>query len=340
MIAKDLTETESTVKEMVLKGFPKKEIARQTGLAIRTVYNTIERLERWGHLIHIVGTVSPKAYQDGIGSLSLSVCNHAGSSKNGTPNTPPIENSIPPHPFVNLPNRAVRVHYAGAFSVGVNVEGGLGRLSDDRGFTIGGWVDRHELKGGTEVFRGYIRIDGGETTFHYYRSKKGRRTLNIYPDERNIYYKHAVKDGEVAIAEQVSKIMAILRKHGWGFDGNASPNGELHFGGLNPDLLPYANWDAPKNDDGIYCDRSHGNPEIETTIRNPNAQNDIDELSELPMRLRMMEHFCLTATDMLEKLQTNQDSIARILARIQESQTTILEIMTGVGSNYSKEGYA
>ena len=57
-----------------------------------------------------------------------------------------LRTQYPPHPFVNLPNRAVRVHYAGAFSVGVNVEGGLGRLSDDRGFTIGGWVDRYELK--------------------------------------------------------------------------------------------------------------------------------------------------------------------------------------------------
>lgn len=336
----DLNEFETTVKEMVLRGYRKKDIASATNHAIRTIYNTIERLERWGHLVHIVGTRSPKCYSDGIATLSLSVCNTAGTPKNCTLNTPPIDNPIPPHPFVKLPNKTVRVHYAGAFSVPVTVEGLFGRIADDRGFTVGGWMDSYTLKGGTEVFRGYVRFDGGETKFTYFRSKKGARTFNIYPDERNVYYKHAVKDGEKAITEQVSKIMSILKKHGWGFDGNASPNGELHYGSINPDLLPFVDFNAPKDDDGIFCDRSGGNPEIETTARNPYAQNDIDQLTELPLRLRMMEHFCLTATDMLERLQENQDSTARILVRIQESQTTILELMTGVGSTFSKEGYA
>lgn len=334
----ELTEQELKIKELVLKGYPRKEIASILGKGERTIYNTIDKLERIGHLVHIPGTRSPKAYEDGITTLSLSICNHAGSDENGRLNTPPIEESIPPLPFVKPPRRTVRVHFAGAFSVGVAVEGRFGRISDDRGFTLGGWLDTHELKGGTSVFRGYIRIEGGQVNLHYYKGKKAK-TLNIYPAERNVYYKHATKDGESAIAEQVSKVMSILRKHGWGFDGNASPNGDLHYGNISSELVPYVNFDAPKEADRVFCDRSHGKPEIETTARNPNAQNDIDELAELPMRLRMMEHFCLTASDMLEQLQSNQDATVRILARIQESQTTILELMTGVG-NPSKEGYA
>lgn len=334
----ELTEQEQKIKELVLKGYPRKEIASILGKGERTIYNTIDKLERIGHLVHIPGTRSPKAYEDGISAISLNICNHAGSFENGRLNTPPIETPIPPLPFVTSPKRTVRVHFAGAFSVGVNVEGRFGRISDDRGLTLGGWLDSHELKGGTPVYHGYIRIDGGQVDFHYYKGKKAK-TLNIYPAERNVYYKHATKDGESAIAEQVSKVMAILRKHGWGFNGNASPNGDLHYGNISSELVPYVNFDAPKEVDKVFCDRSHGNPEIETTARNPNAQNDIDELAELPMRLRMMEHFCLTASDMLEQLQSNQDATVRILARIQESQTTILELMTGVG-NPSKEGYA
>lgn len=338
MTSTDLTPDELSVKEMVLKGVPRKEIARQLGKGERTIYNTIEKLERIGHLIHIPGTRSPKAYNDGISTLSLNSLQTAGYSKNGNPNSPPIEEVIAPHPFVTKPKRTVRVHFAGAFSVGVTVEGNFGRIADDRGFTIGGWMGTHELKGGTTVYHAYIRIDGGEITVQYFKGKNAR-TLNIYPAERNVYYKHVTKDGESAIAEQVSRTMAVLRKHGWGFDGNASPNGDLHYGDLAPELLPYVNFDAPKDTGKVFCDRSHGKPEIEVTARNPNAQNDIDELSELPMRLRMMEHFCLTASDMLEQLQSNQDATVRILARIQESQTTILELMTGVG-NPSKEGYA
>lgn len=334
----DLTESEQKIKELVLKGYPKKEIASIMGKGERTIYNTIEKLERIGHLIHIPGTRSPKAYEDGISTLSLKVCGSSGSDEDGRLCIPPREEGLSPHPFVKAPKRTVRVHFAGAFSVGVTVEGNFGRISDDRGFTIGGWVDSYVLgDGATTVYRGYIRIDGGEVKFHYYKGTKAR-TMNIYPAERNVYYKHVTKDGESAIAEQVSKVMSVLRKHEWGFDGNASPNGDLHYGNLSPELLPFVDFDAPKDVEKVFCDRSHGNPEIEVTARNPNAQNDIIELSELPMRLRMMEHFCLTASDMLEQLQSNQDATVRILARIQESQTTILEVMTGVG--HSKEGYA
>lgn len=335
----DLTDSEKRIKELVLKGYPKKEIASIMGKGERTIYNTIEKLERIGHLIHIPGTRSPKAYEDGISTLSLNVCNSSGSDGNGRLCIPPRKEDVSPLPFVTTPKKTVRVHFAGAFSVGVAHEGNFGRISDDRGFTVGGWVDSYNLgDGATTVYRGYIRIDGGEVKFHYYKGTNAH-TMNIYPAERNVYYKHATKDGESAIAEQVSKVMSVLRKHGWGFDGNASPNGDLHYGNISPELLPHVNFDAPKEVDKVFCDRSHGNPEIETTARNPNAQNDIDELSELPMRLRMMEHFCLTASDMLEQLQSNQDATVRILARIQESQTTILELMTGVG-NPSKEGYA
>lgn len=337
MYPDELTEVEQIVKEMVLRGVSRKEIARHLKKGERTIYNTIERLERKGHLVYILGTKSPKAYSDGISTLSLSVCNMSGSEKNGNPDTPPMTEGIPPLP--PLPKRTVRVHFAGAFSVSVNVEGRFGRIADDRGFTIGGWLDNYELNGGTAVYRGYIRFDGLDTTFHYYKSKSGVKTMNIYPAERNVYYKHAVKDGETAITEQVGKILSVLKKHGWGFNGNASPNGDLHFGTISPELLPYVDWNSPKVDNGVFADKSHGKPEIETTARNPNAQNDIDQLAELPLRLRMMEHFCMTATDMLEQLQSNQDATARILARIQESQTTILELMTGIGS-FNKEGYA
>lgn len=337
MTSQDLTPDEQIIKELILKGTPRKEIARHLGKGTRTIYNTIEKLERIGHLIHIPGTRSPKAYEDGFTTLSLRYCNLAGSDENGTLNTPPIEGGIGPLPFVTQPAKTVRVHFAGAFSVGVTVEGNFGRISDDRGFTIGGWFGSHTLKGGTPVRHGYIRIDGGQIDFHYYQGKNAR-TMNVYPAERNVYYKRATTDGESAIAEQVSKALGILNKHGWGFDGNASPNGDLHFGTINEDLIPFVNFDEPKQTDKVFCDRSHGHPEIETTARNPNAQNDIDCLAELPMRLRMMEHFCLTASDMLEQLQSNQDSTVRILARIQESQTTILELMTGIG-NASREGY-
>ena len=334
----ELTEQEQKIKELVLKGFPRKEIASILGKGERTIYNTIDKLERIGHLVHIPGTRSPKAYEDGISAISLNVCNHAGSNEDGRLYTPPVTEGTPPLPFVKAPKKTVRVHFAGAFSVGVTVEGRFGKISDDRGFTIGGWWDSYDMANGVKAYRGYIRIDGGEVKFHYVKGKESN-TLSIYPAERNVYYKHATKDGESAIAEQVSKVMAILRKHGWGFNGNASPNGDLHYGTISSELVPYVNFDAPKEVDKVFCDRSHGNPEIETTARNPNAQNDIDELAELPMRLRMMEHFCLTASDMLEQLQSNQDATVRILARIQESQTTILELMTGVG-NPSKEGYA
>lgn len=339
MTAYELTETEETVKRLVLKGTPRKEIARQTNKGDRTVYNIIEKLERIGHLIHIPGTRSPKAYEDGIATLSLSVCNSSGSSKSCKPNSPPIEEGIAPLPFV-MPTKTVRVHFSGAFTVSINVEGKFGRISDDRGFTIGGWTDSHKLKGDTEVYQGYIRIDGGQISLQYFKSKSGKRTMNIAPAERNIYYRHAVKDGEQAIVEQVSKAVIILRKHGWGFIGNPSPNGDLHYGTINEDLLPYVDWKEPKSDDGVFADKSNGHPEIETTARNPNAQSDIIALAELPLRLQMMEQFCLSATSMLEQLQSNQDSTTRILASIQQSQTTILELMTGIGTNFTKEGYA
>lgn len=340
MSAPELTEVEREVKRLVLKGTPRKEIARQINRGDRTVYDIIERLEKWGHLIHIPGTRSPKAYEDGIATLSLSICNSSGSPKNCDVDTPPMTQGIPPHPFV-MPRKTVRVHFAGAFSVSINVEGNFGRISDERGYTIGGWMDSHTLNGGTEVYEGYIRVDGGEIRLSYYRSKRGKKTMNIYPSERNIYYKHAVKDGEQAIVEQVSKAVIILRKHGWGFIGNPSPNGDLHYGTINEDLLPYVDWKEPKSDDGVFADKSNGHPEIETTARNPNAQGDIIALAELPLRLQMMEQFCLSATSVLEQIQTNQDSTARILASIQQSQTTILELMTGIGTNnFTKEGYA
>lgn len=339
MSAPELTDVESEVKRLVLKGTPRKEIARQIKRGDRTVYDIIERLEKWGHLIHIPGTRSPKAYEDGIATLSLSICGQSGSPKNCNINTPPMTQGIPPNPFV-IPGRTVRVHFAGAFSVSINVEGNFGRISDERGYTIGGWTDSHTLNGGTEVYEGYIRVDGGEISLHYYRSKKGKRTMNIYPSERNVYYKHVDEDGQLAIVEQVSKVVSILRKHGWGFNGNPSPNGDLHYGNLSPELLPHVDWNEPKNDTGVFADKSHGKPEIETTARNPTAQADIIALSELPLRLRMMEQFCLSATSMLEQLQSNQDSTARILASIQQSQTTILELMTGIGTNFTKEGYA
>lgn len=339
MTGHTLTETEQKIKKLVLKGVSRKDIARQTEKGVRTIYNTIEKLERLGHLIPIPGTKSPRAYEDGFSELSLKVCSVSGSEKNCTPNSPPINPPIAPHPFV-MPSKTVRVHFAGAFSVSINSEGRFGRITDDLGYTIGGWIDQYELKGGTEVYKGYIRISGGHISLQYFRSKSGKRTMNIAPAERNVYYKHAVKDGEQAIVEQVSKAVQILRRHGWGFIGNPSPNGDLHYGTINEDLLPYVDWKEPKSDDGVFADKSHGHPEIETTARNPNAQADIITLAELPLRLQMMEQFCLLATQTLEQLQCNQDSTARILASIQQSQTTILELMTGIGTNFSREGYA
>lgn len=219
---------------------------------------------------------------DGNGSFSTQ---SEGVDKKGT--ILPRRGSENPNP-----GKLVGAHISGSYTMPITKVGQMPEtIRDPNGFTIG-WWDKNPVKWGAILyFRGAIRFEGDDIHFKVHQNSKGEfTTMCVTPQRRPVYYKTCTITGPQEMEKQVALVRQILIDLGWGF-GQSSLSGVMHYGDINPALLQYAN-PAMKTDfekNPVHADCSHGNPEVEIYGDSPQAQENIDILSELPYRIKALE---------------------------------------------------
>ena len=314
------------IKKRVLRGESVQAIARALNLSPRTIYTTIEKLVYVGEIRHVPGTKSPRLFEDNNTCKICTLSEPAGHEKNRYSNSPPITSAIGP------PGKSVRAHITGAYVVRVVKAGNLNRFTDSDGYTIGGFFEPYKTgkNHSTTVYPGYVSINNEETKIQAFFNSASRvpSVINIYPQPRNVYYKTAKQVAKEEFTTQALLVQRVLINHGWQFDGPPSYNGVIHYGSIRPELLQYADRTQEEVGQAVHSDTSHGEPEIEIYDDSPTAQADLIILSELPERLRAMESTLFIATSSIEQLGTNQAQIVSVLAQLQSTPVTIMELLT------------
>lgn len=325
-VRKSLTAKDRELKKRVLAGQSVKDIASAMKLAERTIYTNIEKLVYLGELRPIPGTKSPRIFEDGKTTQICNLSEPSGHTSKDALCTPRTTGGVRPQ------GKTVRAHITGAYVVRVIQAGELDRLADFDGYTIGGFFEPYQIGKNhiTTVYPGYVSVNNESVKIHAYFNTETRQpsTLNIYPTPKNLYYKHAKAMAKEEFTTQALLVMKILINHGWKFDGNPSHNGVIHYGSIRPELLQYADRTQEEVGQAVHSDTSHGEPEIEIYDDSPTAQADLIILSELPERLRAMESTLFMATSSIEQLGTNQAQIVNVLAQLQTTQVTIMELLT------------
>lgn len=308
-------------KAYLLSGNSIASASKEMGIGRTTGYTLSKKLEYLGEIRRIPGTVNPIVWEDGKKPFSGS----AGYIEKTEHDYGVVTSDQ--YGLTSRPEKFVRAHISGAYVTLVETVGERGgRIVDGEGYTIGGWQKDERLIKRTRVHDGFLYGHHEMTKFILYLASEGPK-LNIYPRPRQVYYKSATVDGPRAMENQCLEVCRVLERHGWKFATRPALAGVMHYGDIDPRLLGLADPMTDFDGDPVHTDTSPGTPEVEIYGDSPTAQRDIVILSELPDRIVQITNTLAETTHALMQISDGMDYLSKATIQLQQSQTTILEIL-------------
>ena len=330
MANKDLWPILKKTKRLVLAGINRKRLAQELGVSQRTAQAYIQRLVLMGELVDITGhpTSTPRVYDDA--KKRVQFCTPPSTPENPIKKSGGVESTKDSATYPS-DSEALRFHCTGAYICMVNILGDHnGRISDDRGLTVGGWSDPVNCNGSIRQY-GTLRLpEGDDLKFTLYLAKAGPK-LTVTPQPRDVYYKTANNEGPRALWTQVySLINLLVDQHGWVFGDilyKGTNHGAVLSGVIDP-LLKYMELGHDSDNAPYHIDTSTGTPELEVYYDHDGAQDDVNLIFELPKRLEKIQAS-------LVGVCKSVDHLAHITTQLANAQANITQILT----NNLKETY-
>ena len=323
MANKDLWPILRKTKAYVLDGLRGKRLAHVLGVSERTAQGYIQRLVLMGELVDITSppNSTPRIYDDAKKRVQFcappSNTEDAVKKRVGVVSTPDPA-TCPPE------DKAIRFHCTGAYICMVQTLGAhTGRISDDRGLTVGGWSEPVNCNGSIRQY-GTLRLpEGDDLKFTLYLAKAGPK-LTVTPQPRDVYYKTANNEGPRALWGQVYSLLNLLIEvHGWQFGQilyKGTNHGAVLSGVIDP-LLKFMELGHDSDNAPYHIDTSTGTPELEVYYDHDGAQDDANLIFELPQRLESIQASLIG-------ICKSVDHLAHITTQLANAQANITQILT------------
>ncbi len=342
-----LTARDMKIKDLLLSGYSRNQVASQLKIASSSVYSAVKRLEDYDELRWVPGTTSPAIYEDpknprysqnqspkGDCDPKLGNCGGLAAvpSLPSTVRTPPqtpddsesdTKDDSPERPVISTdrecPYGYAAPHLNGHISLTVEKVGTFEPLRfGDK--IVGEWRSEWSELNGSKQLMGQVDLFGQLMRFHYRRgNKSGRDFFYFYPERAYVDIdrlpRHKIPEIFRGRAEAVA---AILGRNGWILKEPVI-SGEFHLAWPDHPAARFVNRRVHIEGADVVTDNSPGYAELE--------MEHFSESDEDWAKARAIANFptLLVAHDnAVKELKYDADSLSARLANLEGITTQVV----------------
>ncbi len=277
---KRLTARDMRIKGLLLSGYSRNAVASELRMASSSVYKAVQRLEDYGELQWVEGTISPAIYidpkdpryQSPKGDCPQKSGNRGGpatdevqpSTVRDPPQTPENASDMPAVSVAReCPEGYAAPHLSGQISLTVEKVGTFEplRFGDD---IVGEWRSEWSELNGSKQLMGQIDLFGQQMKFHYRRGlKSGRDYFYFFPERAFVDVNRMARNRISEIfKKRAEAVAAILGRNGWVLKDPVI-SGEIHLAWPDHQATRFVNRRIHIDGADVVTDNSPGYVELE-----------------------------------------------------------------------------